>query len=56
MTPQEAGRDLGFIVCGAKAQCAEVLEMCASASTHIFGGNALDAGSVSPRGVLVSVR
>jgi len=49
MTKEEADRHLGFVVCGVKAQCSEVLEECASASTHVFGGNALDAGSVGRR-------
>jgi alkylation response protein AidB-like acyl-CoA dehydrogenase len=49
MSPKEADAKLGAIVCGLKAQSSEVLEECASMSTHVFGGNALDSSSAGRR-------
>eukprot|EP00931_Biecheleriopsis_adriatica_P067488 TRINITY_DN41622_c0_g1_i1.p1 TRINITY_DN41622_c0_g1~~TRINITY_DN41622_c0_g1_i1.p1 ORF type:complete len:545 (-),score=98.88 TRINITY_DN41622_c0_g1_i1:102-1640(-) len=49
MSPSEVDTKLSDICCGAKAQSSEIFEECASASTHIFGGNALDSLSVGRR-------
>jgi alkylation response protein AidB-like acyl-CoA dehydrogenase len=48
MSKSEAS-ELGATICGLKAQSGEVLEECARLTTHVFGGNALDAASVGRR-------
>lgn len=49
MNREQADARLGDICCGVKAQSSEIFEECASASTHIFGGNSMDSTSIGRR-------